>query len=191
MPLSDTEFEKELNGGKKEEGHGNIDPDALREFLERYKDHEVSLGITLDNLTGGLGDKITIAQALEKFDFEQLHKGVNVELEHTNNVLIALEIAVDHLVENDKYYDYLEDMEKEMEESRGVNSGYGGANTGGTRSSVGRVWPNKRDFDDEEDLESNLPDETPGKLKKSNIYQPILKEPADHLRPRAPKGPGD
>lgn len=115
MPLSEEEFEKELSdeSGQKN-SPGKIEKEVLRKFLEDFKDHEVSLGITLNNLAGGLGDKITIGEALEKYDFDQLYKGVNVELEHTNNVLIALEITVDHLVESEEYYDYLEDMEKKM-----------------------------------------------------------------------------
>lgn len=164
-------------------GHGNIDRDSLYEFLEKYKNHEISLGLTLNNLVGGVGDKITISGALEKFDFNQIYKGINVELEHTNNLLIAFEIAVDHLMENDKYYTYLENMESQFnEESFGVNSGFAGANTGGTRSSISKKWP------DLKDLEEEVPDD----LKKSNIVQPILKEPNDSLKPKgSPKGPGD
>jgi hypothetical protein len=52
------------------------------------------------------------------FDKNQLEKGVKVELEHTPNKNIAKEIAKDHLSENSKYYDYLEDMEKKMKKEK-------------------------------------------------------------------------
>lgn len=45
------------------------------------------------------------------FDPEQLKKGIKVELEHTNSKDMAKEIAKDHLVEDPKYYDHLEEME--------------------------------------------------------------------------------
>jgi hypothetical protein len=161
--------------------HGKVDKDFLRNFLQEYKGHEVKLGITANNLTGGAGDGISIAKALELFDFDQIHRGVEVELEHTDNILLALEIAIDHLMEHERYYDYLDEMESQFE-SVNYSGGYPGSSTGGTRTSPNKEWP------DEEDLE----DDTPEKLEKSNIYQPILKEPNDHLKPKHPyKGPGD
>lgn len=42
---------------------------------------------------------------------EQLEKGTVHELEHTKNKEIAKQIALDHLKENPKYYDFLEEME--------------------------------------------------------------------------------
>lgn len=51
----------------------------------------------------------------EDFDPEQLAKGIEVEMEHTDNPEIAKKIALDHLVEHPYYYDYLEEMEERME----------------------------------------------------------------------------
>ena len=82
-------------------------------------------------------------------------------------------------------------------------SGFPGAATGGTRTSPGKVMPDKEDLEEKEDplrintklkdedtLESNIPNDTPEELEKSNIYQPILKEPNDWLKPKWPyKGP--
>lgn len=48
------------------------------------------------------------------FDPRQLAKGILVELEHTDDFYQAMYIAMDHLMENDYYYDYLETMEKFM-----------------------------------------------------------------------------
>ena len=62
-----------------------------------------------DLIPGGLADKSTHNQ----FDPEQLAKGIKVELEHTNDVRIAEEIAMDHLKEDAKYYDKLATIEPE------------------------------------------------------------------------------
>jgi hypothetical protein len=61
----------------------------------------------VDQIPGGLSDK----KQPSDFDAEQLAKGIKVELEHTDNVLIAIEIAMDHLSEDSKYYDKLEKIE--------------------------------------------------------------------------------
>jgi hypothetical protein len=45
----------------------------------------------------------------------QEKKGIVIEHEHTPDDDIAAEISRDHLVEHPFYYDYLEEMEKEME----------------------------------------------------------------------------
>jgi uncharacterized alkaline shock family protein YloU len=43
----------------------------------------------------------------------QLAKGIKVETEHTDDLSVATQIAMDHLVERPMYYDDLEDMEAE------------------------------------------------------------------------------
>lgn len=44
----------------------------------------------------------------EKYDREQLKKGLEVEKEHTDDPKVALKIAMDHLKEDPKYYDKLQ-----------------------------------------------------------------------------------
>jgi len=53
-----------------------------------------------DELEGGLADDKS------SFDFcpKQIAKGIEVEMEHTENPLIAIEIVMDHLVEDEFYY---------------------------------------------------------------------------------------
>lgn len=46
---------------------------------------------------------------------EQEKKGIKIEHEHSPDDRIAAEISRDHLSEHPYYYDFLEDMEKEME----------------------------------------------------------------------------
>jgi len=62
--------------------------------------------IISDLLTGGLseGKPVTV-------DSNELKMGVEVEREHTDNILIADKIARDHLVEDPKYYTKLKAME--------------------------------------------------------------------------------
>lgn len=50
----------------------------------------------------------SLEQQLEK----QLEKGVKAEMEHTSDVKVAREIAMDHIWEDRKYYDKLETMEE-------------------------------------------------------------------------------
>jgi hypothetical protein len=49
------------------------------------------------------------------FSAERLAQGVEVELEHTDDMHIAIEIAMDHLEEDPDYYDKLRDVEKKDE----------------------------------------------------------------------------
>lgn len=53
-----------------------------------------------DEIEGGLGDN----KSLLEFDPEQIKLGMGVELEHTDDPLIALEITLDHLTEDPQYY---------------------------------------------------------------------------------------
>ena len=51
----------------------------------------------------------------DEFDSYQLEIGTKVEMEHTDDVDIAKEIAKDHLSEIPDYYTRLTDMEEEYE----------------------------------------------------------------------------
>ena len=62
-----------------------------------------------DIIHGGLGDNAKPTD----FDKNQLLKGIEVEMEHTDDPKIALEIAMDHLTEIPDYYTRLDAMEKE------------------------------------------------------------------------------
>lgn len=79
-----------------------------------------------DLLPGGLA----AGDSDDQFNPEQLAKGIKVELEHTDDINIAKEIAKDHLKEMDDYYDKLETIEPEHaaydEQSQGPGHGHGG-----------------------------------------------------------------
>lgn len=77
----------------------------------------VFAGAQADSLPGGLADK----NKPEDFDQEQLKKGIEVEMEHTNDPKLAEEIAMDHLAEIPDYYDRLSKMEKGAESNYASN----------------------------------------------------------------------
>lgn len=56
-----------------------------------------------EKIHGGLADFLNPSD----FDQRDLMKGIHVELEHTGDILTAMEIAMDHLVEDPAYYDKL------------------------------------------------------------------------------------
>lgn len=83
----------------------NLSLNAVKRILAAID--KVDLEADEEKIPGGLyelGDE-------EEFYVEQLIKGVDVEMEHTEDPAIALEIAMDHLIEDDHYYDALEEVE--------------------------------------------------------------------------------
>ena len=66
-----------------------------------------------DMIPGGLADNVSASSLPGK----QLKKGIRSEMEHTTSKSIAKEIAKDHIVEDKKYYDKLEKMEKDAQEN--------------------------------------------------------------------------
>ena len=60
------------------------------------------------DLKGGMAD----GKVPSDFDYQQLKKGAKVEFEHTNDIKIAMKIAMDHLMEDENYYIKLEKVEK-------------------------------------------------------------------------------
>jgi len=75
------------------------------------KAHGIDIKQFKDGLKGGKAD----GKPIIKYDLQQLLMGIEVELEHTNNKMRALEISTDHLEEFPDYYTRLEKMEKEAE----------------------------------------------------------------------------
>lgn len=67
-----------------------------------------------DILRGGLADSMGPRQ----FDPEELRRGAEHELEHTDDPDVAREIAMDHLSEDPNYYANLDAMEAASEEHK-------------------------------------------------------------------------
>lgn len=62
-----------------------------------------------------LSATLIVAQVPDNsFPQDVIEQGITVELEHTQDRGIAKKIAIDHLRENPKYYEYLEKMEAQM-----------------------------------------------------------------------------
>lgn len=79
----------------------------------------------MEKIKGGLSDNKTISQVAKKHSLntpqkvsflkKELENGVKVEMEHTDDEKVAKEIALDHLLEDPKYYQKLKKVEaKEM-----------------------------------------------------------------------------
>jgi hypothetical protein len=96
-PVQEPE-EEGAEEGAEEEGVQGADFEAIASM-----DHWV------DRLGGGFADGRHPAE----FDTDQIIKGINVELEHTDCPYTACEIAMDHLAEIDDYYTRLAEMEAE------------------------------------------------------------------------------
>jgi hypothetical protein len=62
-----------------------------------------------DRLPGGRADELLP----EDFDQEELVRGTEHELEHTDDPVLAQEIAMDHLAEDERYYERLDAMERQ------------------------------------------------------------------------------
>ena len=67
----------------------------------------------------GLADKNNTLP--EDVDQDQLLMGIDVEMEHTEDPLVATQIALDHLTEIPDYYSKLEEMEDEAKEEGDFN----------------------------------------------------------------------
>ena len=78
----------------------------------------------LDKLPGGAGDNTPTDQ----IDTNQLSIGVQVEMEHTNDLGVAQEIAMDHLTEDPKYYSKLVAAGLASEFKPSTGSGFGDTN---------------------------------------------------------------
>ena len=61
-----------------------------------------------EKIPGGL----SVGKTPADFNADDIAKGISVEMEHTDDVKIATEIAMDHLSEDPKYYDKLKKIEK-------------------------------------------------------------------------------
>jgi len=72
-----------------------------------------------EKLKGGLGDN---KEDIE-FDEFELRRGMEHELEHTDDFEIAKEIAKDHLTEDPFYYDRLDSIKNAMREDSEVENG--------------------------------------------------------------------
>jgi len=103
----DPSYYTNLLSNYKEDENNNFKkskPDNLVDEPNGMKKVKPSTIKESENIIGGLADN----KPDHLFDPQELEKGINVELEHTNDRKTAKEIAKDHLTENPKYYTDLE-----------------------------------------------------------------------------------
>jgi len=62
----------------------------------------------------GIDEEYLTSIGADQFDMDQVIIGVEVEMEHTDDPKVALQIAIDHLNEFPDYYTGLKNMEKEL-----------------------------------------------------------------------------
>jgi len=109
------------------------------------KKESVSEMTTSSNSKGGLSKGMTLKDIAKKHNENyddkyylklqsELKKGISVEKEHTGNLKLAKKIAMDHLVENPKYYSELKKFEqgkgKKVEAKEATTSASAGAYSG-------------------------------------------------------------
>jgi hypothetical protein len=99
----------------------------------------------MEKLKGGISDKMSLEDIAKKHDKKgyyhiedmvkflkkQLDKGIKVEKEHTNNELMAREIAMDHLSEDPNYYIKLKQIETKEAMDAGASGSFEGAFSSG------------------------------------------------------------
>jgi len=87
-------------------GGGIGDGGIAEENVEQVEKEKEEVG---DIITGGKADK----KKPQDFDKEQIKMGLKVEMEHTDDPMVAIEITMDHLTEFPDYYTRLDKMEKQ------------------------------------------------------------------------------
>ena len=91
---------------------------AVPEFRRSIEDYRKAIkdayGVDIVNfkerLKGGRAD----GKPITKYDLKELVEGIRFEREHTDDSLLALEMAMDHLETIPDYYSRLHRMEKEV-----------------------------------------------------------------------------
>jgi len=79
-----------------------------------YPPGEKELHKALKNffVRGAAYDKGIFPEDVDEYD---LDKGTEIEMEHTDDPIVAMKIALDHLAEHPRYYDALEEMEDALQ----------------------------------------------------------------------------
>ncbi len=86
-----------------------------KKFVKNYKLRKAK---HKDKIPGGVADN----RKPSDFDKKQLSMGIKVEMEHTNDRAKAMEIAMDHLAEDPKYYTKLKQVHDDTKKSNFIDS---------------------------------------------------------------------
>jgi hypothetical protein len=150
------------------------------------------IAVQIDKIPGGLAKGKTLIDLAKRWDpkgyydtkqfateyiKKKLQQGIKVEMEHTTDVRIATEIAMDHLWEDLKYYDKLAKIENE---NRIVEYTGNGAFYNDGNSTTGTIWnADWDDYDNQKYYLDNLEgwqffDETPSEREKKKAVDQKL-----------------
>lgn len=97
-PMEPSPSIKEVEG--EDENLGN----ELKEVTDEQVKRIAASNIKEEKLKGGRASKEVRENATELFDPLEISVGIKVEMEHTDSIEAAREIALDHLTENKNYY---------------------------------------------------------------------------------------
>jgi Protein of unknown function (DUF5661) len=87
----------------------------FEEYRTAIKDsYQVDIKNFKDKIPGGMAD----GKAITNYDLKELLEGIKWEREHTNDSLLALEMAMDHLERMPDYYTHLNIMERQCAEEK-------------------------------------------------------------------------
>jgi len=95
--------------------------DESMEYKDFFSEFETETDKPSNELKGGVGD----STAPSEVNTAELSIGIQVEMEHTNDINIATEIALDHLTEDPEYYTKLVKAGLAKEFIPSTNTGFG------------------------------------------------------------------
>lgn len=140
---------------------------SYREKIKKYLSKKIS---EKEELKGGLADGADPSN----FDADQVIKGIKVEFEHTNDFDKAVEITLDHLVEDPKYYNKLAKIEPHHDIDE-MSAAGGGAVAGaaGNKSNIDKdnPWYKERIYSLEESVNYFVDDFLKKKLNENRGYK--------------------
>jgi hypothetical protein len=119
-----------INGAPKADDVKKVSKKLNNKGMSGYEEID-EIAVQIDNIPGGLASGKTLIDLAKKYDEKgyydpkqyakeyikpKLMQGIKVEMEHTTDVRIATEIAMDHLWEDLEYYDKLAKIENPTNE---------------------------------------------------------------------------
>ena len=166
-----------INGAPKADDVKKVSKKLNNKGMSGYEEID-EIAVQIDKIPGGLAKDKTTKDLANKYNVElskikeYLTNGIKVEMEHTTDVRIAAEIAMDHLWEDLKYYDKLATIESKIEEATsGVLDG-----TPTTGATFNTTWD---DFDNQDYYLHSLhgwvlKHETPSEIEKKQATDQTL-----------------
>ena len=180
-----------INGAPKADDVKKVSKKLNNKGMSGYEEID-EIAVQVDRIPGGLAKGKTLIDLAKRWDGKgyydpkqfakeyikpKLLQGIKVEMEHTTDVRIATEIAMDHLWEDLKYYDKLASIENEntIVEYTGNGAFYNDGN-----STTGHQWnATWDDYNDQNYYLDNLEgwdffDEVPSEREKKSAVDQTL-----------------